>query len=171
MITLQRNAIHPSICLSVLQQFHYQLVWGEDCCLVFDLGFSSSSSRLVCISKPPARALPALPDLSQCIRRVHSLLCPSCNLLLIFVSEGGWWCSMVSSPQIKFVFGWFVILSYKMTQTNLLSCWQHWCLEFLENLDSLSLYDCASHVITHPAILSPDHPCIQSVWFLLQKHL
>lgn len=47
---------------------------------------------------------------------------------------------MVSSPQIKFVFGQFVILSHTITQTKLVSCWQHWCLEFWEHFDLLTYF-------------------------------
>lgn len=45
-----------------LQHFHHHLVRAERHCLLFDLGFSSSSSWLVCILKPRARGMPALPS-------------------------------------------------------------------------------------------------------------
>ena len=153
-------SIHPSINPSVCAASVSLSVWGEDCCLVFDLGFSSSSSRLVCISKPPARALPALPDLSQCVGRVHSLLCPSCNLLLIFVSEGGWWCSTVSSHQILCLVSFSVTQSHKLTICIMLTTLVFGVLRKLWLTYLLSPYDCMSRVITHPAILSPDHPSI-----------
>lgn len=81
-----------------------QLLWVERLCLVFDFGFSSSFSWLVCISKLSGRALPAPPHFASDLCISGDWTC----LLKTYLCSYFWkiihkWCSLVKAAEIHHI--------------------------------------------------------------------